>query len=201
MLRCMLKAFRRHDLLCLHHITTVFPSVQPYFPGAAAALLEHMAPSAVRQPCLLVEAPPAVSSGEHVQSLEAAGQATQEQLKAADSALLAAQQAAAAAAAAAAALVAAQAGAPQQQLPPQQPLTSPSHQQPLEVPVARSPEATLHPSDSDARMQQRAALRPPSSGARPSKSERPPPGLQVEPSLPDHDMPPGKLHRASADRW
>lgn len=179
-------------------ISCAFPPVQPYFPGAAAALLAHMAPSSVRQPCLPVEAPPAVSSSEQVQSLDAAGQATQEQLKAADSALLAAQQAAAAAAAAAAALVAAQAGAPQQ-LPPQQPLTSPSHQQPVQVPLARSPEATMHLSDLDARMQQHTALRPPSSGARPGRSERPPPGLQVEPSLPDHDMPPGKLHHASAD--
>jgi hypothetical protein len=179
------------SLPCNRHLLSI---VQPYFPAVAAALLEHLAPGSVRQPSLPSDAPSAPSSGAQVQSLDTAGQTTQAQLKAADSALLAAQQAAAAASAAAAALVAAQAGAAQQLPLAQQPLASPPHQQP-ELMLARSPEASVHPGDSDASIQEAAAAaatpaRPHSSGSRPARSERPPPGLQYEPSLPEHDMPP-----------
>lgn len=176
------------------------PHVQPYYPDAAAALLEHLAPNSVRQPCLPGDAPLAASSIGQVQPLAAANgtssQGTQAQLKAADSALLAAQQAAAAAAAAAAALVASQAGAAEQPLPAQQPTASPPPPRPAELQLARSPQGSLQVGGSEASMQQQAGtalLARPSSGARPVKSERPPPGLQYEPSLPDRDMPPGKL--------
>lgn len=185
------------------HLTGLDPSpslsLQPYFPDVAAALLEHMAPSSVRQPRLPGDAQAAASSNGQVQSSDAVGQATEAHLKAADSALLAAQQAAAAASAAAAALFAAQAGAaqqpqtPQQPPPAQQPLASPPHQQLAEMPVARSPAVTLRPSDPGSSMQQQAVspalARPTSADVRPAK---PPPGLQLEPSLPDRDMPPGK---------
>lgn len=185
------------DLSCLH--TRVFvpaAGLQPYFSEDAAVLLQHMAPLAVRQPQI-----PAVEAAA-VQRSQLTGEASAPEphemahLQAADSALQAAREAAAAAMAASAAVEALVPPAEQLRLPSTPPLmpSPPQQQQQLGSPPASTlvPSSVLQGVGTPGSTLGGTAEAPGSTSVRPPRGVRLPPSLMVEPSLPEHDLAPGR---------
>lgn len=172
-----------------------------------------MAPRSICQPLLAADAA-AMGSSSRLQQAARLDESTQssmapvvDPLLAADAAIQAAKHASAAASAAAAAVAFAPKVSP---LPSAEVGTTPAklleqvHHEPLERQTgAASGQLTSNgggaPSSSTPTPMQQLASAP-ASGARPARGSRLPPGLLLEPSLPEHDIAPGQPTHALKPR-